>query len=228
MATILLVDDDKTLSPLVKEFLESREYECTLHHNGFDAIDDFKKNEYKLCVLDIKMPIKSGYDIAREIQQINPDVPFLFLSGQLSKEDRIKGLELGADDYITKPFSMQELYLRIKAILKRTEKYERSKNIQKIFQIGKYSFNTETRELSVNGKISILSGIESKLLELFCTSENGIIHREQALKSIWADENAFRERSLNVYVSKLRSFFKEDSNISILNIHGSGYKMIAK
>lgn len=226
--TILLVDDDRSLSPLVKEYLEAKDFVCHLHHNAYDAMDDFKKSSFNLCILDIRMPMKNGFQIAEEITTLRPETPFLFLTGQTEKEDRIKGLEAGADDYITKPFSMQELYLRIKAILKRTENYQNIKKGITLYDIGKYKFNTDTREI-VNTLVPIkLSAIETKLLKLFCEAEDGIVYRDTALKQIWEDENSFRERSLNVYVSKLRQYLKGDPKIEILNIHGTGYKLVVR
>jgi len=225
---ILLVDDDRLLSPLVKEYLEAKEFECHLHHNAFDALEEFKKSVFSICVLDIRMPMKNGFQLAEEITQFRPETPFLFLSGQTEKEDRIKGFEVGADDYITKPFSMQELYLRIKAILKRTENYQNIKKGVTDYAIGNYRFDTQTREIRNSGEAFKLSAIESKLLKLFCDAEDGIIYRDLALKQIWEDENSFREKSLNVYVSKLRQYMKEDSNIEILNIHGTGYKLVIR
>ncbi|MBK9151767.1 MAG: response regulator transcription factor [Saprospiraceae bacterium] len=225
---LLLADDDRSLSPLVQEYLESKGFVCHLHHNGFDALDDFRKSRFNLCILDIKMPMKSGYELAAEIKNLEPDIPFLFLTGQADKEDRIKGLEAGADDYITKPFSMQELYLRIKAILKRTEMYGRLKNQHTKHEIGSYLFDAESREISRDSQIIKLSAIENKLLKLFCTAADGIVLRDEALKHIWEDENNFRERSLNVYVSRLRNYFKEDPGIEFMNIHGTGYKLVVK
>lgn len=225
---ILLVDDDRSLSPLVQEYLEAKEFECILYHNAFDAYKDFKKHHFNLCILDIKMPMKSGFELAEEIKAIAPGIPFLFLTGQTDKEDRIKGLEAGADDYITKPFSMQELYLRIKAIMKRTEMYQQIQKQTSSFNIGRFRFDAESREISGTTAPLKLSAIEARLLRLFCEAPDGIVYRDNALKQIWDDENNFRERSLNVYVSKLRQYLKDDPSIEILNIHGTGYKLIVK
>lgn len=225
---LLLVDDDRSLSMLLKEYLEAKDYQCDLFNNGFEAFEAFKKNDYSLCVLDVRMPMKSGLQLAEEIQSINPKIPFLFLSGQTEKEDRIKGLEAGADDYIVKPFSMQEVYLRIKAILKRNEMNHESNTKRTIFDIGDYTFHTDVRELRYKEESFKLSDIECRLLTMFCEAPDGVISRDHALKKIWTDENMFRERSLNVYVSKLRGFMKKDHRIEFLNIHGSGYKLIIK
>ena len=223
---ILLVDDDRSLSPMVKEYLEAKEFSCSLHHNAYDALEDLKKNNFKLCILDIKMPLKNGFQLAEEIKILKPDTPFLFLTGNIEKDDRIKGLEAGADDYITKPFSMQELYLRIKTILKRTEMYHTIRKSISQFDLGKFKFNAESREIVDSTYQIKLSAIEAKLLKMFCEAPDGIVIRDHALKQIWDDEHSFRERSLNVYVSKLRSYLKSDPNIEILNIHGTGYRLL--
>ena len=225
---ILLVDDDRSLSPLVQEYLEAKDFECHLYHNAFDAFSNFKKLQYNLCILDIRMPMKNGFELASEIKLLEPDIPLLFLTGQTDKEDRIRGLEAGADDYITKPFSMQELYLRIKAILRRTERVHQLKKENSHFEIGKYRFDADAREISGNHYAVKLSTIEARLLRMFCEATDGIIYREAALKQIWDDTNSFRERSLNVYISKLRQYLRDDPDIEILNIHGSGYKMVIK
>ncbi|MBK9272080.1 MAG: response regulator transcription factor [Saprospiraceae bacterium] len=225
---VLLVDDDRTLSPLVKEYLQAKSYQCDLFHNGFEALKFLHENSVDICVLDIKMPLKDGFELARDIRILLPEVPFLFLTGETDKEDRIKGLEAGADDYIIKPFSMQELELRIRAVLRRYLGHHKPKSDSLIYQIGIYRFNPSSRELKNEQSIRKLSAIEAKLLNLFCQSEDWIIDREVALKRIWSDENNFRERSLNVYVSKLRNYLKEDPSIEIMNIHGSGYKLYFK
>jgi len=222
---VLLVDDDRTLSPLVKEYLLAKNYECVLFHNGYDALKFLQENSVDICVLDIKMPMKDGFELSRDIRSLNPEVPFLFLTGESDKEDKIKGLEAGAEDYITKPFSMQELELRIKAIMRRYTKQQEIKLENPILQVGKYQFNASSRELILGQNIKKLSAIEAKLLSLFCESQDWVIDREIALKRIWSDENNFRERSLNVYISKLRTYLKEDPNIEIMNIHGTGYKL---
>ncbi len=225
---LLIVDDDITLSAMIKEYLEAKSFICDLFHNGFDALESFKKTKYSLCILDVKMPMKNGFEFAQEIVVYRPEIPFLFLSGEADKDARIKGLELGADDYMIKPFSMHELYLRIKAILKRVESPHQNQKTIREYTIGDYVFYSDIRELHhplINHK---LSEIESKLLQLFCNAESGVILRDNTLKHIWPEENLFRERSLNVYVSKLRSYLKQDTKIDILNIHGTGYKMIVK
>jgi len=225
---LLLVDDDLTMSPLVKEYLEARGMNCTLCHNGFDALELLKHNQFDLCLLDVRMPMKSGFDLAKEMVVFNPDIPFLFLTAQTDKEDRIKGFEYGAEDYILKPFSMQELALRIKAILRRTTVHTTVVLGSDPIPIGSFLFFPDIRELKHDDTIQRLSEIESKLLSMFRHAPDGIVLRENALKQLWKEEYMFRDRSLNVFVSKLRQYLKADPNIEILNIHGAGYRMIIR
>lgn len=222
---LLMVDDDLTLSPLVKEYLEAQGMKCTLCHNAFDALNLFKENQYDLCLLDVQMPMKSGFDLAKEMVGFKPQIPFLFLTGQTEKEDRIKGFEYGAEDYILKPFSMQELALRIKAILRRTIQRQAPVSENQPITLGSFLFYPDSRELIREDVVQKLSDLESKLLSLFLSNPDGIVVREDALKQLWKEDHMFRDRSLNVFVSRLRAFLKADSRIEILNIHGSGYKM---
>jgi len=225
---LLLVDDDLTLSPLVKEYLDAKGMPCTLCHNGFDALVLFKEKDFDLCLLDVQMPMKSGFDLAREMVAFKPNVPFLFLTGQSEKEDRIKGFEYGAEDYILKPFSMQELVLRIKAILRRTSQTTASFTGKDPISIGTFIFHPDQRELIHGDHVQRLSEIESKLLSLFTNAPDGMILRDHVLKQLWKDEHMFRDRSLNVFVSKIRNYLKADPSIEILNIHGTGYRLIKK
>ena len=225
---LLLVDDDLTLSPLVKEYLEAKGMHCTLCHNAFDALAIFRDNHFDLCLLDIQLPMKNGFDLAKEMVTFKPDIPFLFITSQSGKEDRIKGFEYGAEDYIIKPFSMQELVLRIKAILRRTAYRHSTPSSKDPVRISTFLFYPETRELVHGNTVQRLSEIESRLLSMFQSAPDGIILREHALKQLWKEEHMFRDRSLNVFVSRLRQFLKMDPNIEILNIHGTGYRMIIR
>lgn len=223
---ILFVDDEQQFSEMTKEYLEAKGFNVTLKHSADEGLSSFKVNAYNICIFDVKMPIKDGFSLAEDIRALDENIPIVFLTGQTQKESRIKGLTIGADDYITKPFSMEELFLRIKVILKRVTVQEK-KNPDH-FKIGKYSFDALARELKLGVETVKLSAIEAKLLELFCKNLNNIIQREFALNRIWQDEDYLKGRSLNVYVSKLRSFLKGDENIEILNVHGEGYRMVVK
>ncbi|MCF2492701.1 response regulator transcription factor [Dyadobacter chenhuakuii] len=224
---LLLIDDEVQYSELTKEYLEMRGCKVTLKHDGMAGMDAFKQKPFDLCVLDVKMPKKDGFTLAAEIKEMNETIPIIFLTGQSLKEDKIKGLTIGADDYLTKPFSMEELYLRIRAILKRVKIHEKVQVIDQ-FNIGCSSFDAGLRELAVMDKVIKLTSIESKLLKMLCEHENKVLTREVAMFGIWGDEEAFRGYSLNVYVSKIRKFLKEDSKVEILNLHGEGYKLISK
>lgn len=226
---ILIVDDDRALSPLIAEYLQAKGFETTLCFNAEDGLKKFRKLNIDICVLDVKMPIKNGFALANEISSFSPDVPYLFLTSESTKEKRIEGLKMGADDYILKPFSMEELYLRIQLILKRSYYHLNQKNLQRSnYSIGKFSFDSNTRQLKLGDKTISLSTIETKLLQLFCESPDGFIEREHTLKLIWQDDDMLRTRSLNVYVSKLRKLLEEDSSIVFFNVHGSGYRMVVK
>ncbi|WP_254412177.1 response regulator transcription factor [Dyadobacter diqingensis] len=224
---ILLIDDEVQYSELTKEYLEMRGCKVTLKHDGLAGFETFKQNQFDLCVLDVKMPKIDGFTLAEEIKSIDECVPIIFLTGQSLKEDKIKGLTLGADDYLTKPFSMEELYLRIRVILKRVKAQEKTKIVNE-FKVGSSVFNSELRELSVLNKTIKLTSIESKLLTLLCQYQNKVLTRDIAMLGIWGDEEHFRGYSLNVYVSKIRKFLKEDPMVEILNLHGEGYKLINK
>ena len=224
---LLLVDDDLALSPLTKEYLEAKGFAVTLRHSGDEGLAAYKMGTFDGCILDVRMPFKDGFSLAEDIRQLSPNIPILFLTGAVQKEERIRGLALGADDYITKPFSMEELYLRVRNTLKRSTAQQ--KEIEKaIHEIGLYRFDVATRELHGGPEMVKLTAIEAKLLQLFCESDNGIIRRDTALERIWGDENMLKGRSLNVYVSKLRTFLAAEPRIEILNVHGEGYQLVVR
>ncbi len=225
---ILFVDDERHFSEMTQEYLMSKGLKVILEHSSEKALLTFKQSKFDLCILDIKMPFKDGFALAAEIREFNNHIPIIFLTGQIKKEDRIKGLSLGADDYITKPFSMEELYLRIKNIVKRTKIEQITRREVEKYNIASYHFDPASRELSKDSKSIRLTAIESKLLKLFCENINEIVERDLALKRIWGDDDLLRGRSLNVYVSKLRTFLQEDERILFLNVHGYGYKMTVK
>jgi DNA-binding response OmpR family regulator len=223
---ILFVDDEEQFSAMTCEYLESKGFDVSLMHSAEDGLKAFKSKKFDLCILDVRMPFKDGFSLAEELRLLDEHIPIVFLTGQIKKEDRIKGLKIGADDYITKPFSMEELFLRMKVILKRVNKQE--SKMQNHFGIGNYSFDSLTRELSFENTTVKLSAIEAKLLKLLCENINGLLSRDLALNRVWQDNDYLKGRSLNVYVSRLRSNLKEDKNIEILNVHGEGYRLIVK
>ena len=223
---ILLAEDDSNLGRLLKEYLEAKGYNVSLASNGKEGFDLFKKNKYDLCLLDVMMPVKDGFTLAKEIRALSPGVPVVFLTAKSMKEDAIEGFNVGADDYITKPFSMEELLLRLKAILRRTKNQSITNNDQKEFDIGKYHFNYVTQTLSFDGQSQKLTSKEADLLKLLCINTNNILDRTFALNTIWHDDSYFNSRSMDVYIAKLRKYLKEDPKVEILNIHGKGFKLL--
>ena len=222
---ILLCEDDENLGMLLREFLVAKGYSADLCSDGEKGYKTFLKDKYDLCVLDIMMPKKDGFTLAMEIRNINADVPIIFLTAKDMKEDVQQGFKLGADDYITKPFSMEELVLRINAILRRV-RGKKEKEIT-MYKIGKFTFDTQKQTLVIDGVSKKLTTKESELLSLLCAHMNEILERNYALKHIWIDDNYFNARSMDVYITKLRKLLKDDPQIEIINIHGKGYKLIA-
>ncbi|MFP4059415.1 MAG: response regulator transcription factor [Bacteroidota bacterium] len=220
---LLLAEDDENLGPLLKEYLNAKGYDTSLYFNGEDAFKSYKKNFYDLCILDIMMPVMDGLTLAKEIRTINSDIPIIFLTAKSMKDDILDGFKMGADDYITKPFSMEELIFRIEAILRRTRG---DKMNQHIFYIGRYMLDSNKQTLFIGSEKIKLTTKESELLKLLCQHMNKVLERNYALKSIWMDDNYFNARSMDVYITKLRKYLKEDPAIKILNIHGKGYKLL--
>jgi len=222
---ILLAEDDENLGSLLKEYLQAKSYETHWLSDGEKAYKSFEKNRYDICILDIMMPNKDGITLAREIRMIDPEMPIIFLTAKSMKEDVLEGFSVGADDYMTKPFSMEELIYRIEAILRRTQGAGKQ-NKQTEFEIGRYHFDANKQLLTLDDESSKLTTKESELLKLLCNNANSVLERNFALKSIWIDDNYFNARSMDVYITKLRKYLKEDPAVEILNIHGKGYKLI--
>lgn len=222
---ILLTEDDENLGMLLREYLQAKGFNADLFSDGEAGYKAFLKGKYDLCVLDVMMPRKDGFALAQEIRTVNADVPIIFLTAKSLKEDILEGFKIGADDYITKPFSMEELVSRISAILRRV-RGKRDKDVT-VFRIGKYTFDTQKQTLNINNKSQKLTTKESELLSLLCQHVNEILERNYALKAIWVDDNYFNARSMDVYITKLRKLIKDDPTIEIINIHGKGYKLIA-
>jgi two-component system, OmpR family, response regulator len=222
---VLLAEDDNNLGMLLKNYLTAKSYDTTLLVNGIQALEEFTKKQYELCILDIMMPEMDGLTLAKEIRNINPSVPIIFLTAKSLKEDILEGFRTGADDYITKPFSMEELLYRIQAILKRTMGSAAPKK-ESMYTIGNYIFDPLKQLLSLESESVKLTTKESELLELLCRHRNEILERNYALKSIWIDDNYFNARSMDVYITRLRKYLKKDPSVKILNVHGRGYKLL--
>ena len=221
---ILLVEDDPNLGQILKEYLEIKSYDVSLGANGKIGLELFHKNEFEFCILDIMMPVMDGFELAENIRKIDKNIPILFLSAKSLKEDRIKGLEIGADDYLTKPFSMEELLLRIKAILKRTKKEPLGE--EKVFNIGLFTFDYKQQLIKQKDSSKKLTTKENELLYLLCRKMNSVLSRDEALLKIWGDDSYFTSRSMDVFITKLRKYFKDDPSIKIMNVHGEGFKLL--
>jgi len=222
---ILLVEDDANLSMVLKDYLEMLGYETVLRNDGEEGLEAFKDNEFSLCILDVMMPKKDGFRLAKDIRAINADIPLIFLTAKTLKEDRIAGFKAGCDDYITKPFSTEELSLRISAILKRSEIQYRQKKIPDIFDLGTIQFDHKNMLLMHNGKDYSLTRKESALLKLLAENKNQLVEREYALEKIWGSSDYFIGRSMDVFIAKLRKMLKIDPSIAITNVHGTGFKL---
>lgn len=222
---ILLAEDDNNLGLLLKNYLTAKNYETVLCINGVSALKAFPADSFALCILDIMMPEMDGLTLAREIRLIYPDVPIIFLTAKNQKEDIIEGFKTGADDYITKPFSMEELLYRIEAILRRTSAHGTVRK-DEMYTIGAYSFDPLKQMLVYIDQTIKLTTKESELLELLCRHGNDILERNYALKTIWIDDNYFNARSMDVYITRLRKYLKKDPSVKILNVHGRGYKLL--
>lgn len=222
---LFLCEDDENLGMLLREYLQAKGYDTDLYTDGEVGYKGFVKEKYDLCILDVMMPKKDGITLVKEIRAINTEIPIIFLTAKNMKDDILEGFKAGADDYITKPFSMEELVLRIEAIFRRV-KGKRSKE-QQIYLFGNMNFDTQKQILTINGESTKLTTKEAELLALLCAHANDILERNHALKQIWVDDNYFNARSMDVYITKLRKLLKPDPSIEIINIHGKGYKLIA-
>ena len=222
---ILLCEDDESLGMLLREYLQAKGYDADLCPDGEVGYKAFLKNNYDMCVLDVMMPKMDGFALAEEIRQANSDIPIIFLTAKNLKEDIFAGFQIGADDYITKPFSMEELTLRMEAILRRV-RGKQHRDVA-IYHIGEFTFDTK-RQILARGDVQVkLTTKESELLILLCQHANDVLQRELALKTIWIDDNYFNARSMDVYITKLRKHLKSDPSIEINNVHGKGYRLIA-
>ena len=221
---ILLCEDDENLGMLLREYLQAKGYSTVLCPDGEQGFKEFTKNKYDIAVLDVMMPKKDGFTLAQDIRQANADLPIIFLTAKTLKEDILEGFKIGADDYITKPISMEELVFRVEAILRRVRGKKTKEST--LYHIGKFVFDTQKQLLTIGDQQTKLTTKENELLALLCSHANEILQRDFALKTIWIDDNYFNARSMDVYITKLRKHLKDDDQIEIINIHGKGYKLI--
>lgn len=222
--TILLLEDDTNLGFILQEHLELQGYTVTLCKNGEAGLNAYRAARYDLCLADIMMPAMDGFTFAREVRQIDEHTPIIFLTAKSLKEDRIEGFKIGCDDYITKPFSMEELMLRIQAVLRRTTESPEPEPVR--FTIGTYAFDHERRVLEHGGEQQKLTTREADLLRLLCMHRNQTLEREKALRLIWGNDSFFNGRSMDVFISRLRKYLHDDPRVTIMNVHGRGFKLV--
>ncbi|MEI8201686.1 MAG: response regulator transcription factor [Bacteroidota bacterium] len=222
---VLLAEDDFNLGNILKNYLEAKGFPTNLFENGKEAFEGFMHDTYSFCVIDIMMPVKDGFTLAKEIRAINKKIPILFLTAKSMQEDILKAFDIGADDYLTKPFSMEELLVRMNAIMRRSMQAE-GQNSHAIYTFGKSSLDYVRQILVVNGIEQKLTSKEAELLKLLCDNLNEVLDRTYTLKRIWHDDSYFNARSMDVYITKLRKFLKEDDTLELINVHGVGFKLV--
>lgn len=227
---ILLVEDDQNFGDVLKSYLEMQDYEVHLAKDGEEGLNKYNKGNYALCILDVMMPKKDGFTVAKEIREKDQDIPLIFLTAKSLKEDVLEGFKIGADDYITKPFNSEELLLRVQAVLRRSGTKPDPQEEIKEFNLGDYHFNYPLRILTYNGiegqSKDNLSPKEAHLLRMFCMYKNDVLPRSIALTKIWGEDNYFTARSMDVFITKLRKYLKKDEKLEIVNIHGNGFRLI--
>lgn len=222
-AKILLVEDDANLGFVISDQLKSEGYQVVLCTNGMDGHMRFSEDEFHLCIFDVMMPKKDGFTLAREIRTMNQEIPILFLTAKAMTEDKLAGFHAGGDDYLTKPFSFDELSVRVKALLKRVHILDEPE--QKVVQIGSYTFDTENFTLKHPEFEKTLTKKEAMVLKILCKFKNAVVPRENILTAVWGQDDYFSGRSMDVFITKLRKYFSMDTKISISNIHGIGFKL---
>jgi len=222
---VLLAEDDKNLGQILKAYLEAKGFPTSLCVNGKEAFEMFNKKKFDFCVLDVMMPVKDGFTLAGEIRKLDHKIPILFLTAKSLPEDKLKGFEIGGDDYLTKPFSMEELLMRMRAILRRIQEGNTGE-VQTEYKLGRLLFDYNRQVLKTSeGEIKLTSK-EAGLLKLLCDNANQVLDRSLALNRIWQDDSYFNARSMDVYITKLRKYLKDDPNVELMNVHGVGFKLV--
>jgi DNA-binding response OmpR family regulator len=225
---ILLVEDDMNLGFVIQDALKIEGYKVVLCKDGKDGLNQFNKEEYDLCLFDVMMPKKDGFSLAEDIRKVNQDIPIIFLTAKNTAEDKVTGFTIGADDYITKPFSSEELVLRIKAVLKRNPKFKEDQKAKSRYKIGLYDFDSLNYELKIGDDKKKLTKKESELLKLLAEHQGQVMEREMLANMIWGDDSYFIGRSMDVFITKLRKYMSSDPGISITNVHGVGFRLEVK
>lgn len=224
---ILLVEDDTSLGFIVSDQLKSQGYDVTLCSDGLDGFKRFNEDTYHLCILDVMMPKKDGFTLAKDIRKMNTDIPILFLTAKSMTEDKVQGFDAGGDDYLTKPFSSDELTVRVRALLKRVNILEDQAD-KKEFKIGTYTYDTANFILSHPEFEKKLTKKEAQILKMLCKFENQVLPREIVLNGVWGQDDYFVGRSLDVFITKLRKYLNKDESVTIENIHGIGFKLVTE
>ena len=222
---VLLAEDDKNLGMILKAFLDAKGFFTTLCSNGQEALDSFKDSDYDLCLFDVMMPVMDGFTLAKQIKNTNPLMPIIFLTARKEQEDILEGFRIGADDYVTKPFSMDELQARILAIHRR---YTHVQAKPAVYHLGSFTFDSPRHLLTNDKETKKLTSKESDLLLMLCENMGNTLERSKALMQIWEEDNYLNARSMDVYITKLRKYFKDDPDVDILNVHGVGFKLVVK
>jgi DNA-binding response OmpR family regulator len=222
---ILLVEDDPSLGFVIKDNLEMKGYQVTLCNDGETGETTFHQNTFDICILDVMMPRKDGFTVARNIRKKDQQVPILFVTAKSMLEDKAEGFSAGGDDYITKPFSVEELQMRIEVFLRRSNGRE---NVDTVFKLGKFAFDSSNLTLGREGSMRTLTQKESDVLGLLCKNRDRVLKREEILKAVWGDDDYFLGRSMDVFISKLRKYLRDDPNVQIVNYHGIGFRLEIK
>jgi len=223
---VLLLEDDPNLGIILQEHLEMNGFQVVLCVNGDDGMAAYTGDKFDLCLVDVMMPRMDGFTFARRVRKRDTETPIIFLTAKSLKEDRIEGFKIGCDDYLTKPFSMEELLLRMQAVLRRSKGGVREEDMPSKFEIGSYAFDSDKQMLAIGGKRQRLTPKESDLLRLLCINMNRTLERSTALRRVWNDESYFSGRSMDVFISKLRKYLKDDPRVEIMSVHGKGFRLI--
>ena len=224
---VLVVEDDPNLGALLTEYLRAKGYEATLAEDGQKGWEAYKQSQFDFLIFDVMMPVKDGFSLARDIRVVDQRTPILFLTAKGMKEDTFEGFRAGADDYMTKPFSMEELLMRMNAILRRTSGSAQPTVQKAEYHVGGYHFDYRQQTLAINGDKTKLTTKENELMKLLCDHMGGVLERSAALSQVWGDDNYFNGRSMDVYIAKLRKHLKSDGSVQIVNVHGKGFKLLA-
>ena len=220
---LLVAEDDPNMGTILKAYLTQKGYTVCWASDGQAAIDAYNNDDIDACILDVMMPVKDGFTVAREIRRVDKKIPILFLTAKNLEADKLKGFEVGADDYITKPFSMEELLARVNATIRRS--FDEGRPDKNLFTIGRFTFDYTHQTLAIDGDVRRLTSKEAELLKMFAQNYNQLVDRTSTLQKIWKDDSYFAARSMDVYITKLRKYLKADPTVQILNVHGVGFKL---